>query len=105
MPRGSKPGERRGGRRKGTPNKNTAAVKEAIEQAFENIGGVPALVAWAKKNPTLFYLHLFPKLLPLQVNHAGRDSGPIEVRWQTAGEADAKALPAASHQNPSNWLE
>jgi hypothetical protein len=92
MSRGSKPGERRGGRRKGTPNKNTAAVKEAIEQAFEHIGGVPALVAWAEKNPTLFYLHLFPKLLPLQVNHAGREGGPIEVRWQT----ETEALPTAS---------
>jgi hypothetical protein len=27
MPRGSKPGERRGGRQKGTPNKATAEVK------------------------------------------------------------------------------
>jgi hypothetical protein len=29
MPRGSAPGERRGGRQKGTPNKATAEVKEA----------------------------------------------------------------------------
>jgi hypothetical protein len=33
MPRGSSPGERRGGRQKGTPNKATADVKEAA-QAF-----------------------------------------------------------------------
>ncbi len=30
--RGSKPGERRGGRQKGTPNKATADVKEAARQ-------------------------------------------------------------------------
>lgn len=30
--RGSKPGERRGGRRKGTPNKATAAIKEIAGQ-------------------------------------------------------------------------
>lgn len=78
---GSKPGERRGGRQRGTPNKTTAEVKAAIERAFEDIGGVPALVAWAEANPTLFYLHLFPKLLPLQVHHAGRDGGRIEVSW------------------------
>lgn len=29
MPRGSAPGERRGGRQKGTPNKATAEIKEA----------------------------------------------------------------------------
>jgi hypothetical protein len=33
MPRGSKPGERRGGRKKGTPNKVTAVQRAAI-QAF-----------------------------------------------------------------------
>lgn len=32
MPRGSKPGERRGGRRKGTLNKATADVKAAAQQ-------------------------------------------------------------------------
>ena len=33
MPRGSKPGERRGGRRRGTPNKRTALRNEAIAAA------------------------------------------------------------------------
>ena len=32
MPRGSKPGERRGGRAKGTPNKATVEVKELARQ-------------------------------------------------------------------------
>ena len=31
MPRGSKPGERRGGRKKGTPNKVTATLREAFQ--------------------------------------------------------------------------
>jgi len=35
MPRGSKPGERRGGRRKGTPNKVTAEMREAFRQLIE----------------------------------------------------------------------
>ncbi len=39
MPRGSRPGERRGGRQKGTPNKVTRAVKDAILSAFEKVGG------------------------------------------------------------------
>jgi hypothetical protein len=33
MPRGSKPGERRGGRQLGTPNKKTALVKAAFDTA------------------------------------------------------------------------
>lgn len=32
MPRGAKPGERRGGRKKGTPNKVTAEVREVCAQ-------------------------------------------------------------------------
>jgi hypothetical protein len=33
MPRGSNPGERRGGRKPGTPNKVTVEARELIEQA------------------------------------------------------------------------
>jgi hypothetical protein len=83
---GSKPGERRGGRQKGTPNTNTRAFKEAVEAAFQELDGVNGLVRWAKSNPDQFYGVVFPKLAPLQVNHAGRDNGPIEVRWQTESE-------------------
>ena len=60
-------GKRFGGRQKGTPNKTTAKVKEAMELAFEGIGGVPALIEWAEYNKTEFY-KLFVKLLPVQVD-------------------------------------
>ena len=36
MPRGSKPGERRGGRQRGTPNKKTALMNAAIAAAAAN---------------------------------------------------------------------
>jgi hypothetical protein len=36
MPRGSKPGERRGGRQPGTPNKTTALVNAAFSTATSN---------------------------------------------------------------------
>ena len=36
MPRGSKPGERRGGRQLGTPNKKTALVSAAFDAATSN---------------------------------------------------------------------
>ncbi|MDA1082119.1 MAG: hypothetical protein O2973_10660 [Gemmatimonadetes bacterium] len=44
-----------GGRRKGTPNRVTASIKSALTEAFDGLGGVPALVEWGKGNPTAFY--------------------------------------------------
>jgi len=41
MPRGSKPGERRGGRQPGTPNKKTALVNAAFAAATSNPGLSP----------------------------------------------------------------
>jgi hypothetical protein len=38
------------GRPKGSLNKTTRAAKEAIAQAFEDMGGIAALVAWADQN-------------------------------------------------------
>ena len=35
MPRGSKPGERRGGRKKGVPNKVTAEARSAFQMVYE----------------------------------------------------------------------
>lgn len=55
-----------GGRKKGTPNKFTASAKEAIQLAFEGIGGVPALIEWAEKNRGDFY-KLYARLIPLDV--------------------------------------
>ena len=67
------PPERRfpgSGRRKGVPNKMTRLAKEAIALAFEEVGGVEALVKWIKKDPQNqrdFYVCVYPKLLPLDV--------------------------------------
>ena len=60
-------GRKTGGRTKGTPNKTTTAVKEALNLAFEGVGGVPQLQEWAKENPTEFY-KLWVKMLPQQVD-------------------------------------
>jgi hypothetical protein len=44
MPRGSKPGERRGGRKKGTPNKATSEAREAFQLVYER--QLPNLERW-----------------------------------------------------------
>lgn len=91
MPRGSKPGERRGGRQKGTPNKVTVEVKEALAAAFEGIGGVPRLQAWAEKDPGEFY-KLWVKTLPQQIRSevTGKDGGPIATQDLSQEQADAR---------------
>ena len=62
-----KPAGNRGmGRQKGVPNKATKAVKEALQEAFEGMGGTESLIEWAKSEPTEFY-KLWTKLLPAEV--------------------------------------
>jgi hypothetical protein len=69
MPGGGKqPGA---GRPKGSLSKRTIAVKEAIEQCFDGLGGVPSLVKWAKSNPDTFYGSVWPKILPRDFNIHG----------------------------------
>lgn len=65
--RGSKPGERRGGRIAGTPNKLTKSVKEAIEAAFDKVGGADYLARMAEDQPVAF-MGLLGKVLPAQIN-------------------------------------
>ena len=53
---GSKPGERRGGRKKGTPNKVTASTRERIEKEGDPVGFLCRVVKGLKINgekPTL----------------------------------------------------
>lgn len=55
------------GRKKGVPNKNTQAIKDAITEAFEKAGGVNYLVALANSDPRTFCA-LVGKVIPLQVD-------------------------------------
>ena len=88
MPRGAKPGERRGGRAKGTPNKITADMRAAIEGAFTHLEeSTDGFAAWAEANQTIFYTQLMPKVIPLQVNHAGNEGGPLQVIINRQGNA------------------
>lgn len=73
---GSRPGERRGGRQKGTPNKTTAALKDAILNAFSTVGGESYLVTVAREDPKTFCA-LLARVLPLQVT--GGEGGPLVV--------------------------
>jgi hypothetical protein len=68
------------GRKKGTPNKTTKLLKDAILKAADQAGGKGGLVAYLKKqaleNPGPF-MALLGKVIPLQVT--GPDDGPVKV--------------------------
>lgn len=68
------------GRKKGVPNKTTKLAKQAIAEAFDNLGGTDALVEWASKNDEnrkVFYSQIWTKIIPLQV--AGDPDNPLEL--------------------------
>jgi hypothetical protein len=76
-------GRKTGGRQKGTPNKTTAALKDAILEAADRAGGEQGLVGYlavqAQTNPGPF-MSLLGKVLPMQFT--GEDGGSIVVTWQ-----------------------
>lgn len=64
------------GRPKGVPNKSTIAVKQALQDAFDQIGGVERLAKFADENPDEFY-KLWVKILPQEIS--GVDGAPLTV--------------------------
>jgi hypothetical protein len=76
MPKGKK----YGGRTKGTPNKITKTVKQALLIAFNKLQKHPKanLYAWGRENPTAFY-QVAAKLIPTEIN-ATVDKVVVEVR-------------------------
>jgi hypothetical protein len=75
------------GKKKGTPTKKTQSVKEAFRLAFEGVGGVRALVAWAKEEKTEFF-KIYSKLLPREVEL----SGELNLRTMDDDALDQKIL-------------
>ena len=63
--------QKTGGRKAGTLNKITVAVKDVIAMAAQRIGGLDRLVKWTLKSPkneSLFWSNMYMRLLPLQIN-------------------------------------
>lgn len=95
---GRKPGTpKTGGRQKGTPNKTTALLKDAILQAANNAGGPEGLVGYltdqAKESPAAF-LSLLGKVLPMTINGTGKDGEIVtRVEWTIVRPDDPPALP------------
>lgn len=73
---GARPGA---GAKKGVQRIRTQQAHEAIAMAFDNIGGVEALTAWARENPGPFYERVWPKIIPVQLNHGDVDGEKLVV--------------------------
>lgn len=83
---------RQGGRAKGTANKSTLEIKQAIEQVFNDMGGAEALLRWAQENQTIFYTAIWAKLLPasLKVEATVTDFSQILEKARGRVASDAK---------------
>jgi hypothetical protein len=80
-------GIKTGGRVKGTPNKTTRALKDAVLSAFDTVGAEDYLVTVAREDPRTFCA-LLGKVLPMQLT--GEDGGPIRTE-----EVDARHVLAS----------
>ena len=85
------PGERPVGRAKGTPNKITLSVREAIERAFDNLGGASYLEHVGRNDPRTFCA-LLSKLLPTKLSNA--DGSPLLAALTELTDAQLEARTA-----------
>lgn len=60
------PGNKLGGRVKGSPNKISGGVKQNIIGVFDKIGGRDEMAKWARENQTEFY-KLYGRLAPTEI--------------------------------------
>jgi hypothetical protein len=76
------------GSRKGIPNRTTQNIKEAIEGAFDRLGGVDYLVTVGKNDPRTFCA-LLSKLLPTKLANA--DGSPLLAALTELTDAQLEA--------------
>lgn len=86
-----KPGERITGRQKGTVNKLTVSIRDAIEHAFDELGGASYLVHVGRNDPRTFCA-LLSKLLPTKLSNA--DGSPLLAALTELTDAQLEARTA-----------
>ena len=84
------------GSRKGIPNRTTQNIKEAIEGAFDRLGGVDYLVTVGKNDPRTFCA-LLSKLLPTKLANA--DGSPLLAALTELTDAQLEARTARALQD------
>ena len=84
------------GSRKGIPNRTTQNIKEAIEGAFDRLGGVDYLVHVGQSDPRTFCA-LLSKLLPTKLANA--DGSPLLAALTELTDAQLEARTARALQD------
>ena len=84
-------GQRTIGRAKGTPNQLTASIKDAIHNAFEELGGMSYLVHVGRTDPRTFCA-LLSRLLPTKLSNA--DGSPLLAALTELTDAQLEARTA-----------
>jgi hypothetical protein len=89
------------GRPKGSKNKLSSTIKDAIEKAFDKAGGVEYLVEMARAQPAAF-MGLLAKVLPTQLEHSNPDGTmtprPVDLS-SLSNEALAELIAARDAAN------
>ena len=85
-----------GGSRKGIPNRQTVAIKDAIERAFDKLGGTDYLVHVGRNDPRTFCA-LLSKLLPTKLANA--DGSPLLAALTELTDAQLEARTARALQD------
>lgn len=67
-----------GGRQTGVPNLLTAQFREAVQYAYNDIGGHEAFSQWARENPGEFY-RIAARLIPTEVREKSEDNRVMVV--------------------------
>ena len=109
MPRGSKPGERRGGRKKGTPNRATTAKVAALNAASADLGATPLsfLLSVMRDASVSTDLRISVAKTAARLVHGRGNAAPVQSRNAEVGSepdgftidiADAKALRDIEHR-------
>lgn len=80
-----------GGSRKGIPNRQTVAIKDAIENAFTELGGMSYLVHVGRTDPRTFCA-LLSRLLPTKLANA--DGSPLLAALTELTDAQLEARTA-----------
>ncbi len=70
--------------------KLTPEARDAIALAFEGMGGLKKLIAWAKSHQAVFYTQLYSKLIPMQLQ--GQVSVEVDISAAAAIEHTLNAL-------------
>ena len=80
------------GRIKGSQNKLTRSIKEALLLAFNGMGGAAELERWGKKNQTEFY-KICARLIPTEISGVDGAAIPVHIT-RTVDECDEGSVDA-----------